>query len=140
MGGENEIPVQPGGELNALQAGAEQEAVGATRRDWRGAQVLFPCGIGERQPVIQLGEAIGKSPLLRRINPLLQRPRCQRQAARRFSDAKIDAARRYRGQQVEVFRHFVRAVVLQHDAAGSDANLPGLAEDPGNHHFRRRAG
>ena len=30
--------------------------------------------------------------------------------------------------------------MLQHNAAGANANAAGLAEDPGNRQFRRRAG
>jgi hypothetical protein len=43
MGGENEVPVQPGGQLRALQAGAEQKP--SARRGGIGvARRLFPCG------------------------------------------------------------------------------------------------
>ena len=71
---------------------------------------------------------------------LLQSAGRERQATWSFAHAQIHAARREGGQHIEVFRHFVRAVVLEHDAAGTDANPAGLAEDPGDRQFRRRAG
>ncbi len=140
MGGEDEVPVQLRRQLRAFQAGTEEKAVSAARRDRGCADALFPVGFGQRQPVIELRQLVGKTPFLLGIKPLLQRAGGERQAAGGFAHAEVDAARREGGQHIEVFRHFVRAVVLEHDAAGTDTNPAGLAEDPGDRQFRRRAG
>ena len=140
MGGEDKVPVQLRRQLRAFQAGAEEKAVCATRRNRGCADALFPIGFGQRQPVIELRQLVGKTPFLLGIKPLLQRAGRERQATWSFAHAQIHAARREGGQHIEVFRHFVRAVVLEHDAAGTDANPAGLAEDPGDSQFRRRAG
>ena len=64
----------------------------------------------------------------------------ERQPAGRFAHPEIDAPRRQRRQQVKVFGHLVGTVVLQHHAAGADANARRLAEQVADQHFRRRAG
>ena len=71
MGGEDEVPVQLRRQLRALQAGAEQKAVGATRRDRRCADALLTVGFGQRQPVVELRQLAGKTPLLLGVKPLL---------------------------------------------------------------------
>lgn len=98
MGGEDEVPVQLRRQLRALQAGAEQKTVGATRRDWGCADALFTIGFGQRQPVVELRQLVGKTPLLLEIKSLLQRASGERQSAGGFAHAQIHAARGKRSQ------------------------------------------
>ncbi|MNT38001.1 hypothetical protein D3C72_1741710 [compost metagenome] len=77
---------------------------------------------------------------LHRIVQRLQRLAGQRQAARRLADAQVDTARRQRGQHLEGLRDLEGAVVLQHDAAGADADARGLREQVRGQHLGCRTG
>ena len=70
------------------------------------------------------------------IDRCLQRSCRQRKAARRLADAEIDAAGRQRREQIEGLGDLVGAVVLQHHAAGADADLRCLGEQIGDQRFR----
>jgi hypothetical protein len=57
-----------------------------------------------------------------RAGPVGQRARRALIAARRPADAEIDPTREQRLQHPELLRDLQRTVVIQHDAAGADAN------------------
>ena len=71
---------------------------------------------------------------------LLQRAGREWQPARGFSDAEINATRRQGGQNVKILGNFIRAIVLEHDAARPHSNARCLSQDPGNQQLRRGAG
>lgn len=73
------------------------------------------------------------------MQALLQGAGGKRQAARRLAHPEIDTTRCECGEQVKVFRDLIGAVVLEHDAAGSEANAPGVAQQPGDNQLRRGA-
>ncbi|SAB34900.1 Uncharacterised protein [Enterobacter ludwigii] len=81
---------------------------------------------------MKLCQLFGKTAFLLLIEALLQRPGGEWQAAWGFPDAQIHAPGSKRGQEVEIFCDFVRAVVLEHDATRAHADTPGLPEDPGD--------
>jgi len=68
-----------------------------------------------------------------------QRERLERTAARRTADAQIHPIGIQRVQHAELFGDLERAVVRQHDAAGSEPDALRLRTQPREQNFRCRA-
>ncbi|MCY1512457.1 hypothetical protein D9M68_469180 [compost metagenome] len=114
---------QPGAE----QAGAEQpdRYVGALPR--RGDDALLRAARAEEH--FQFGDLLRKVLAFAQQAVAAQRAHGRLVGAGSAAETEIDAVRIEGGEGAEVFRHHQRRMVRQHDAAGTDADAPGLAGD-----------
>ncbi|MNN76861.1 hypothetical protein D3C81_1932760 [compost metagenome] len=58
------------------------------------------------------------------------------QSSRCPADSKIYPSRRQRSQHIEIFRYLIRAVMLEHDAAGANADTLCLGKQMRDQHLR----
>lgn len=87
---------------------------------------------------VELGELSGEIRLLRLVVKPLQCARGERQPAGRLAHAEVDAPGRDGRQHAKRFRDLVRAVMLKHHAARSDANSGRVREQMRHDDFRCR--
>ncbi len=88
----------------------------------------------------QLGNLIGKIVEHLGVAVALEGESFHGTAAGSAADAEIDSAGIEGVEGAEDLRHLERGVVRQHDAAGADADSPGLRADASEHDLRRGAG